>query len=62
MELEEIAARFADLLPEATFTPAEIQGFLLTRKKEPRRALVEVEAWKDKCLEAKAAKSRLAPS
>jgi hypothetical protein len=27
------------------FSPAEIQGFLLKRKKEPRKALDEVEGW-----------------
>ncbi|MCJ1258651.1 hypothetical protein MMC24_006484 [Lignoscripta atroalba] len=61
MELKEIAAEFAELLPEDAFTPAEIQGFLLTRKKEPRKALDEVEEWRNKLLEAKKAKSKLAP-
>lgn len=61
-ELADIANTFANCLPEATFTPAEIQGFLLTRKKEPRRALEEVETWKESCLAAKATKSKLAPS
>ncbi|MCJ1242595.1 hypothetical protein MMC14_010604 [Varicellaria rhodocarpa] len=61
-ELSGIAAQFAALLPESTFSPAEIQGFLLTRKKEPRRALAEVTDWRDKLLEAKAAKSKLAPA
>ncbi|MCJ1315988.1 hypothetical protein MMC15_001308 [Xylographa vitiligo] len=57
-DLKEIAAKFADLLEEETFTPAEIQGFLLTRKKEPRRALEEVAEWRDRTLEAKAAKAK----
>ncbi|MCJ1407489.1 hypothetical protein MMC19_001560 [Ptychographa xylographoides] len=57
--LEDIAAQFAASIPEGTFTPAEIQGFLLTRKKEPERALVEVMEWRDKSLEAKAAKANL---
>lgn len=52
-ELNTIANDFADKLPEDTFTPAEIQGFLLTRKKEPLRALQEVEEWKGKTLKAK---------
>lgn len=51
--IEAIAVQFADRLPEHTFTPAEIQGFLLTRKKEPERALNEVEAWKEGVLEAR---------
>ena len=53
MPLEEIATTFADVLPEDTFTPAEIQGFFLTRKKEPMKALAEVEAWRDALLAAK---------
>ena len=60
-ELEDIAENFAERLPEDTFTPAEIQGFLLTRKKEPKRALKEVEGWRDTTLKAKEAKSKLAP-
>ena len=51
--IECIALQFADTLPENTFTPAEIQGFLLTRKKEPKRALEEVGVWKDNVLEAR---------
>ena len=61
-ELTEIAEQFADRLPESEFTPAEVQGFLLTRKKEPKRALEEVEEWRDKLQTAKAAKSKLTPS
>ncbi|MCJ1394490.1 hypothetical protein MMC18_007368 [Xylographa bjoerkii] len=56
-DLKEIAVNFANLLEEETFTPAEIQGFLLTRKKEPKRALEEVAEWRDKTLEAKATKA-----
>ncbi|MCJ1467172.1 hypothetical protein MMC07_005795 [Pseudocyphellaria aurata] len=59
--LEQIASQFAAKLPEDTFTPAEIQGYLLTRKKDPQRALDEVETWKVKQLEAKDAKSKAAP-
>ena len=61
-ELTEIAEQFADRLPENDFTPAEVQGFLLTRKKEPKRALEEVGEWRDKLQTAKAAKSKLTPS
>ena len=50
--IEAITVQFAYRLPEYTFTPAEIQGYLLTRKKEPKRALVEVEVWKEATLEA----------
>lgn len=52
-QLHDIATKFADKLPEDTFTPAEIQGFLLTRKKEPVRALNEVSGWVVSVLEAR---------
>ena len=55
--IEWIATRFAERLPEDKLTPAEVQGFLLTRKKEPMKALEEVEAWRDELLEAKKKKS-----
>ena len=58
-DLEKIAAEFASKLPDGEFTPAEIQGFLLMRKKDPRKALEEVEGWRDKMKEAKAAKSKV---
>lgn len=50
-DLEHMADAFADALPEGRFSPAEIQGFLLTRKKDPRRAVEEVGAWRDGVLE-----------
>jgi chaperone BCS1 len=50
--LRYMAVAFADTLPESIFSPAAIQGFLLTRKREPRRALEEVAAWRDKQLKA----------
>ena len=60
-DITSIASRFAAIIPDSVFSPAEIQGFLLTRKKEPLRALEEVKAWKDKLLEAKGQKNQ-APS
>ena len=56
-DIEAIASRFAERLPEGVFTPAEIQGFLLTRKKEPLRALQEIEAWKADTIKAKEKKA-----
>ena len=56
--LEDIAKDFAECLPEGVLTPAEIQGFLLTQKKEPEKALKEVGVWLEKTLEAKAAKNK----
>ncbi len=61
LELKDIASEFAARLPESTFTPAEIQGYLLTRKKEPVRALQEVEAWRDAVIEARERRSKLGP-
>ena len=59
MTIEEIAKEFADRLPADTFTPAEIQGFLLTRKKEPKKALEEVDVWKSAALAAKEKKAAI---
>ena len=58
VKLEDISVQFADKLPDGVFSPAEIQGFLLMRKKDPLQALVEVEEWREKLLESKADKSR----
>ncbi|KAK2019789.1 hypothetical protein LZ32DRAFT_151702 [Colletotrichum eremochloae] len=44
-ELKRIAAEFGSLIPDGLFSPAEIQGFLLKRKKDPRRALKETSEW-----------------
>ncbi len=57
--IEQIAVQFADRLPEDKFTPAEVQGFLLTRKKEPMKALEEVEGWRDGVLQTKKKKKSL---
>ncbi|KAL8698959.1 MAG: hypothetical protein Q9224_001617 [Gallowayella concinna] len=58
-ELQDIAAAFARKLDEDTFTPAEIQGFLLTRKNEPMRALQEVARWRDQTIESKRKKDKI---
>ena len=57
-DIESIAQQFSDTLPEDVFTPAEIQGFLLTRKKEPLRALREVADWRDALIAAKEKKAK----
>ncbi|KAL0943671.1 mitochondrial chaperone BCS1 [Colletotrichum truncatum] len=44
-ELARIADEFGALIPNGLFSPAEIQGFLLKRKKDPRRALRETAEW-----------------
>jgi chaperone BCS1 len=51
--IEELATAFADALPEGVFSPAEIQGFLLTQKKDPLKALSDVGAWRDGELQKK---------
>ncbi|KAI9653396.1 MAG: hypothetical protein M1821_007061 [Bathelium mastoideum] len=48
--VKELARKFAEALPEGEFTPAEIQGFLLTRRKDPVRAVEEVESWRNDVL------------
>lgn len=55
-QLQRMADEFAEALPEGQFSPAEIQGFLLTRKKEPTRALLEVGKWRDEVLDARRGK------
>ena len=52
-ELEDIASAFADMVPDDEFSPAEIQGFLLKRKKDPRKALLEVDMWVQGMMEQK---------
>lgn len=52
--VRQMAEEFAAALPELSFTPAEVQGFLLTRRKDPRRALDDVMSWRDEMLKAKA--------
>ncbi|KAL2118400.1 hypothetical protein VTJ04DRAFT_8060 [Mycothermus thermophilus] len=44
-ELSALASSFASLIPDGIFSPAELQGFLLKRKKSPRRAVREAKAW-----------------
>jgi chaperone BCS1 len=51
--LNEMAKQFAEALPEAVFSPAEIQGYLLQRKSDPQGALDGVAEWRDAVLEAK---------
>ncbi|KAF2746092.1 P-loop containing nucleoside triphosphate hydrolase protein [Sporormia fimetaria CBS 119925] len=50
-KVKEMANHFADLLPSETLSPAEIQGFLLMRKRDPKKALDDVEKWFEVLLE-----------
>lgn len=52
-ELSEMGDQFADLLPEDRFSPAEIQSFLITRKKRPRQALKDTQEWRDDLIATK---------
>lgn len=59
-QLAEIAASFAQKIPPGQLiSPAEIQGFLLKRKKQPRTALAEVEAWVEALVKQKASKTKV---
>ncbi len=58
-ELKQLATDFAAKIPCGQFSPAEIQGFLLKRKKFPRKALVETDAWVDGMLKHKASKTKV---
>ncbi|KAI8958542.1 BCS1 N terminal-domain-containing protein [Daldinia sp. FL1419] len=44
-ELPEIAEKFGKMIPDGEFSPAQIQGYLLKRKKQPQKALDEAENW-----------------
>jgi len=57
--LEDIAEKFGDQIPDGEFSPAEIQGFLLKRKKNPLKALNEVAAWVESAVEGKRAKTKV---
>ncbi|KAM3072364.1 hypothetical protein ACMFMG_009173 [Clarireedia jacksonii] len=49
-ELEELAEKFADELPENKFSLAAIQGFLLGYKHDPRDAVAHTKAWSEESL------------
>ncbi|KAK8065661.1 mitochondrial chaperone BCS1-B [Apiospora hydei] len=58
-ELTEIAEQFAAKIPETKFSPAEIQGYLLKRKKHPLKAVEETDKWVDAMVQQKASKSKV---
>ncbi|OAF98560.1 P-loop containing nucleoside triphosphate hydrolase protein [Paraphaeosphaeria sporulosa] len=57
--LEGMARKFAQQFPADTFSPAEIQGYLLMRKKNPQKALNDLEKWRDEILVSKKNGKRL---
>lgn len=58
-ELKAVAQEFADVIPSAQFSPAELQGFLLKRKKDPRRAVEEAGPWVEAMMRQKASKTKV---
>ncbi|KAH0532927.1 hypothetical protein TsFJ059_001558 [Trichoderma semiorbis] len=58
-EMKTISEEFGRRIPEGVFSPAEIQGFLLKRKKVPRRALDEVSEWVEATMRQKEANSKV---
>lgn len=57
-QLRHMAEEYASMLPERVFSPAAIQGYLLTRKREPQRALDEACKWRDEQIKAMNEKKR----
>ena len=58
-ELKEIAKEFAEKIPDKQFSPAEIQGFLLKRKKNPRGAVEEADSWVEAMVQLKASRTKV---
>ncbi|RDA93028.1 hypothetical protein CP533_0736 [Ophiocordyceps camponoti-saundersi (nom. inval.)] len=59
-ELEAVAAEFGKKMPAGQISPAEIQGFLLKRKKSPRKALEDAKGWVEASVRQKASHSTVA--
>ena len=59
LELKKLAGEFASVIPPGELSPAEIQGFLLKRKKHPRKAVEEAKAWAEAMVEQKASKKKV---
>ncbi|KAJ3579444.1 hypothetical protein NPX13_g1120 [Xylaria arbuscula] len=58
-ELPEIADKFSEKIPDGEFSPAEIQGYLLKRKKHPRRALEEADKWVAALIQQKVSRTKI---
>lgn len=59
VQLRFVAREFAARIPDNHFSPAEIQGFLLKRKKHPLRAVREAEQWVDALVRQKESHSKV---
>ncbi|PUU77938.1 BCS1 N terminal-domain-containing protein [Tuber borchii] len=53
--LLELVAKFAQIMPQEVFSPAEIQGYLLQHKNQPERAVECAEKWVCDRMEARKA-------
>ena len=49
-KVERLGKEFAEIIPTMTFSPAEIQGYLLKHKRAPETAVREADAWVKKTL------------
>lgn len=58
-EMKAHAARFAAKIPGGQFSPAEIQGFLLKRKKVPTKAVEDVDKWVEAMVRQKESKTKI---
>lgn len=56
--LKRLSERFASYVPENEFSTAELQGFLLTCKQEPEKAVTGVTAWAEQVREEREARKR----
>ncbi|KAK9435543.1 mitochondrial chaperone BCS1 [Metarhizium brunneum] len=52
-EITELSEAFSKKIPDRLCSPAEIQEFLLSRKRDPQKAVNEVESWVEKMKEQK---------
>jgi SpoVK/Ycf46/Vps4 family AAA+-type ATPase len=55
--LQALAQQFSELIPDHLFSPADLQDFLLMRRKDPQRAIDELEEWKATTMEERAKKA-----
>ncbi|KAH8111597.1 P-loop containing nucleoside triphosphate hydrolase protein, partial [Phellopilus nigrolimitatus] len=46
-DIHTLCEKFADLIPEGVFSLAQVQGYLLTKKFDPRGAVINAPAWLD---------------
>ena len=59
-DLDALTAQFASCFPEGKVTPAELQGFILDYRDNPKAAVEEVESWATALVEEKAKESERA--